>query len=423
MSSLPPISHCWVCDDHEGLHFLKAVSAPPPPSQHAHKWTTVGGGFRTISAGYDGLVCAVKESSLLVRKYVTHENPVGKGWKKFACDAVRIMAGRTFVVRKSSRGHLYAARVDLTAEVLDWASIPPCHGEGGMVENGNGEIGNDRESLHYAVDDEDRLFQITGRGVVSCCDLLQCSHGNDLLLHWVTISSPPPKLNQGSSWISRIIWKASDGGGSDDNGWVSMVSAGVGGALWCLREGTNEAWQLVIGQIGGTLKSNWNDFQLPFYEDEQVIMLSACKSAADRLYAVVKGASYYKMVSFSLTGEECGKSREEIVLPVRYPCWSVAICSTRPEEVPQRRKNIIAKKRAIPSSPSNSRCPEPKRPRHSVGDTSQLVEGIPVVLVCKPVAINGISTRHLDTELRIPSVDILCEKYDFSIERKVISDC
>lgn len=304
MSSKTPY-HCWVCDDHGGLYIL---------SDHPQKWVKVDSGFKSIYGGYGGLVCGIKDCSLYIRKCVNHKTPVGTGWVVYACDILKVMPGRTCIVRKSSKGCLLAARVDLEAEVLDWKPIQPHCTEVGERSS---------EQLHHVMDDGDRLFTVTGRGAVYCCEPLTRD------LYWYPIAAPP---NIGSSQgifgkLFSSFWSA-NGDTNSGQDWVSMISFGTG-CIWCLREDTVEVWQLVIAWLNSAPKSNWARVELPLAEKEVVVSLSAFKSAMGGMYAIVKGEGYFKMVSCSSGSAAGGPGRVEIGLPVRTPCWSMAICSTQ----------------------------------------------------------------------------------------------
>ena len=301
--------HCWVCDDHGGLHVLKNCA-----DLANQKWVTVDNGFRNIYAGYGGLVCGIKGCSLYIRKYVSRANPIGTGWMVCACDVIKVMPGRVCVVRRPSKGCLLAARVDLEVEVLDWNPIPPCREESS-------------EQLHHVMDDGDRLFTVTGNGAVFCCEPLIRDP------YWYRIATPPNLGGSGLGILSKLwsnIW--SDGDAGDGRDWVSTVSVGSG-CIWCLREGTREAWQLVVGWVDSVPKVNWTQVKLPLSEDESIVTLSAGKSARSGVYAIVRGGGYFKMVSClrGSAGEDGdgGDSSVDIALPVRYPCWSLAVCSTQ----------------------------------------------------------------------------------------------
>ena len=304
-----PNSHCWVCDDHGGLHVLKNINTHCGGSC---RWTSICGGFKSIYAGYGGLVCGIKDSSLHIRKNVSYHNPVGKGWTKDSCDILKAMPGRTCIVRMSARGMLYWAKFRRRDdEILDWTIIPPQH-----EDEGNDRI---REDLQYVVDDKDRLFGVTGSGDVSYCELLI-----DGDLHWVTIAMPPhPRASHGIvNWLSSFLRT-----NSSDANRLTMVSAGMG-SLWCVMKDSNEIWQLVIGQLNGAPKANWVKADLELSDDEEIVSLSGCKSAVDGLYVIVKGEGYFKMVAFSLNPG--GRGRVEMELPVRYPCRSLGVCSAAP---------------------------------------------------------------------------------------------
>lgn len=290
---------------------LKDISNHCRDPKHS-KWTRVDGGFRSIYASHGGLVCGIKDSSLYIRKHVTHEDPLGSCWVKQICDVVKVILGKKCLLRKTSRGYLHMAKVDLQRTFLDWKLVPPHDGK-------FGDRVSDSEHCHHVVDDGDRLFAITASGEVFCCELLT----GDFL--WDTIAAPPPPgMSQG--FVKNLLltfWREDTSNAQD---WVGMVSAG-GGSIWCLREGTKEVWQLVISWLNSKPKVNWTKVDLPLLEEEEVVSLSACKSAKDRLYVIVKEEGYFRMVSCSFSAGKWG--RVELELPVRYPCRSMGICSVQ----------------------------------------------------------------------------------------------
>jgi hypothetical protein len=300
-----------VCDDRGGLYALKDMSGVADPSRL--EWVMVDSGFKAIYAGHHGLVCGTKGDSLYIRRCVNHVTPVGTGWAVHACDILKIVPSKTCVVRKPSEGCLLVARVDFEAEILHWNSLPPYCTQ--LDKEGS-------EQLHYVMDDCDRLFAITGNGSVYCCEPLT----NDP--YWYGVAAPP-NLGSTQGIISQLFsnfWSTDAGSNLD---WVSMVASGTG-CIWCLRAGSREAWQLVIGWVNSVPKVNWNKIELPLSEGESVVSLSSCKSGKGGLYTIVKGDGYFKMVSCFATK---GQDRLEMKLPVRYPCWSLAICSTPVIEV------------------------------------------------------------------------------------------
>lgn len=287
-------------------------------------WVRVDSGFKSIYAGYEGLVCgvkesALKESALYIRRGVTCNNPMGTDWVRCECDVLKAMAGRHCVVRKSSKGHLYGARVgSCSMGLLDWRFIP-------LLDESRRKDGREREEVfyRYVIDDKDRLFGIASSGEVSYCQLLQT---NDL--HWNLVTGPPSLLTRGpglAGWVASF-WRPQD----STRDWVGKVSFGAG-ALWCLKERGNQVWQLVIGQLKDELKVNWVRTELPLSDEEEIVDISACKASRDGLYLIVKMEGAYRMVSCSLGGESC--DRVDIKMPVRYPCYSMAICSTTVEKV------------------------------------------------------------------------------------------
>ncbi len=326
-------SHCWVCDDHGELYIVTDINeshSQSPESPNAGevklKWTKVDSGFRNIYTGYDGLVCAIKESSLWVRKGVTSDRPMGDDWIRYMCDILKVMAGRTYIVRKSAKGKLHTARINQKEPevLLDWKYIPAIHEQQDKDED---------EAFHYhAVDGRDRLFSVTESGMVSCCDML-----SEEDLYW-TLVTGPPKMDKGLvGWISSKLWtssssnsstskSSSSSSSSSSNDWVGAVSFGLD-SLWCLKEGSNEVWQLVIGQLNDTLRVNWVRSELPHLDGEETVSLAACKSTKDGLYLIVKEQGHHRIVSYSLNkkGEDSG--RTEIALPTRYSCKCIAISS------------------------------------------------------------------------------------------------
>ena len=309
-----PSSHCWICDEYGAVYFLKNISIHctnhiSKPSIELFEWIKVGSDFSSIYAGYSGLVCAIKDSALHVRKGVTCENPMGTDWVVSMCDAIMVTLGTSCIVRKSSKGALYFAVIDdnFDSQVLDWKFIPPCQ--------------EDRElCCNFVVDSNDRLFGITTTGEVLCCKLLTNN------LNWIFVTGPPPpnlflgKTRRIIGLLSQI-WRSEDNNKQD---WVCMVSSGID-SIWCLRKGGNEVWQLVIGQLNDLIKANWVKLELPLCGKESVVTLSACKTFKDGLYCIVRdNGEDYKLVYCSLNG--CG--RVECLLPVKNSFRSLTISST-----------------------------------------------------------------------------------------------
>lgn len=330
MTSPNSRSHCWICDDHGGLYVLKDISVHCRDSQTKPTWSKVDSGFKSIYAGYRGLVCGIKDRSLYVRKCVNHDTPVGTGWEMYACDVLKVMPGRTCIVRRSSKGRLHAAKVNLETGVLDWKPIPPYREE---IEGGN------TEQLHHVVDGSDRLFSITGNGAVFCYELLSRDP------YWYEIAAPPDlAMNQGIIGKLFNMW-STNGDCNGDRDWVGVVGYGLE-CIWCLRKSTKEVWQLVIGCLNNAPKTNWVKVMLPLSDEENIVSLSACKSARGGLYVIVKGEGHWKLVycSFSSAG---GCDRMTIELPVRYPCWSIAICSIPRTVVVGRQAEVSAGKKML----------------------------------------------------------------------------
>lgn len=297
--------HCWVCDERGGLYVWKNCTDPAN-----QKWFTVDSGFRNIYAGYGGLVCGIKGRSLYIRKNVSPATPIGNGWIVCACSVIKVMPGRVCVVRRTPQGHLLAARVDMEVELPDWLPIPPCLEES--------------KQLHHVIDGDDRLFTITGSGAVSCCEPLTRDP------YWYPITAPP-NLGKGQGILSKLwsnisIWSV-NGNADDSSNWVNMVSVG-GGCIWCLREGTREVWQLAVGWVKGIPKVNWTQVKLPLSDEESIVSLSAGKSPRSGVYVIVRCDGHFKMVS-CLVGSAGDSDRVDIALPVRYPCLSMAVCSTQ----------------------------------------------------------------------------------------------
>lgn len=296
-------SHCWVCDDTGGLYVLRDSVL----SKAKKQWIHVDSKFKTVSIGYDGLVCAIKNLSLYIRKSVTHTTPEGMDWVQHACDVFKVIPGKTCVVRKSAGGHLYVARVDYHAHVLDWESVPSLHPD---------SLGT-RTVCHHVVDSADRLYSVTGHGEVFCCELLHGGDSGDL--QWNMVVGPPPLRQEKGllSWISsKVFWDTYEG-----RDWIRLVSFGAD-SLWCLGEG-NELWQLAISWLNATAKAHWNRVNLPISSEEEVVAISACKSTRDGLYLMVSEEGHYKIVFHSFNAS----SRVDISLPVRYPCRSMGSCS------------------------------------------------------------------------------------------------
>lgn len=304
-------SHCWVCDDSGGLYIFRNINVHSRNRVSADLkcgWTNVDRGFRSVYAGYSGLVCGIKNSTLYIRKGVTSDNPIGTEWAQHECDILKIMLGKVCIVRKSSRGNMYVAQIgSTTTEMLDWKSILPLD-DGEREDQSVGEV-----DYHHVVDDEDRLFSITGGGEVYCCEL----RSGELL--WSLISGPPPHLAKSAGFVGWVssFWTTQ----RDD--WISTVSFGVS-SLWCLRKDCNEIWQLVTSWLNRTPKVNWVKTELPLSGEEKIISLSACKCTKDGLYLIVEDEGHYRMVFCSLSSR-CDMA--EIGLPTRYPCRSMAICS------------------------------------------------------------------------------------------------
>lgn len=273
------------------------------------QWIKVDTGFKNIYAGYNGLVCAIKESSMWVRKGVTCENPKGEEWLQYVCDVLKVIPGLQCVVRKSAKKRLHTAKINYEDLVLDWICCPTL--------NEDSCQGDDTESMHYyACDSKDRLFVVTENGTVSYCDLL-CRED----LQWNFVTGPPNMDKRGMSlvsWVSRKLWTNSN------DSWVGGASFGLD-SLWCLKEDGSEVWQLVIGQLNNELRVNWVRSDLLHPNEEEALSLAACKSAKDRLYVIVKSEGRYRLVFYSL--KDTG-SRTELALPVRSPCRCIAISST-----------------------------------------------------------------------------------------------
>lgn len=305
------MSSLWICDDRGRLYVLTDISGIHcSNSPMKSKWIKVDSGFKNVYAGHRGLVCGIKDCSLYIRKGITHNTPMGTDWVVCACDVLKVMAGKTCIVRKSSRGHLYVAKVNLGEEVLDWKPIPPPNDARG-----------DLEQMHYAVDEGDRLFSVTGSGTVFCCELLLTRE-----LYWYPLTGPPNLESNQSIYSMLSNFWSSNGDANGDRDWISQVSFGFE-CLWCLREGTKEVWQLVIGWLNSVPKTNWTKLELPLSADEEsVVALTACKSTRNGLCVIAKGEGYFKIVSclFSSAGS-C--DRVEVELPTRCPCRSIALCS------------------------------------------------------------------------------------------------
>ena len=304
-------SHCWVCDDTGGLYVLRDSALSKAKKK---QWIHVDSKFKTVSTGYHGLVCAIKNLSLYIRKSVTHATPEGTDWVRHACDVFKVMPGKTCIVRKSAEGRLYAARVDYHAQVLDWKSVPSLDG------SSLGSTNMQELYCHHVMDSADRLYSVT-RGEVFCCELLRgCGGGDgDDDLQWNMVVGPPPLRKETSllSWISsKVLWDTHEA-----QDWISLVSFGVD-SLWCLGVG-NELWQLAMSWSNGTAKAHWNRVELSLSSEEEVVAISACKSTRDGLYLMVSEGGHYKIVFFSFN---CS-SRVDISLPVRYPCRSMGNCS------------------------------------------------------------------------------------------------
>lgn len=304
-------SHCWVCDNRGGLYILKDVDGA---TTHEAKWTKVDSGFKNIYAGYDGLVCGIKNSALYIRQGVTFDCPAGTEWSKYECDVLKAIPGRLCLVRKSAKGKLFVARVHSnSAEVLDWKSVPARNCD--QRTDGKNEAEN--VILHYVVDSGDRLFGIASSGEVFCYELLQV----DSNFRWTLVAGPPPMKDSGVvGWVTSL-WRT-----RNDKDWVRTVSPGVD-LLWCLQEEGREVWQLVIGHLNGKLRTNWVKAELPLCGEEEIIAMSASKSTKDGLYLIVKEEGHYSLVRCSFNAE--GSGQTNIQLPVRYCCDTLAICSTK----------------------------------------------------------------------------------------------
>ncbi len=305
------MTHCWVCDDHGGLHFLQDVIIHHGNdlSVETIQWSKVGTGFHSVHAGYGHVVCGIKNSSLYLRRGITFKMPMGVEWVKHVCDVVDIMVGKHYIVRKSSNGSLYSTKTSHIYDlVLDWAFVPPY------------QDSNSNAHDHQAVDNSDRLYSITSNGEVFCCDLLASD------LQWRLIMGPPV-VGRSGGWIPSIrFWKSQE---DVDKEWIiSMVSPGLR-SIWCQKDKSNEVWQLVIGSMMTNV--NWMKSALPLTNEETIVSLSASKSTEDGLYLILQERGCYKLVSFTLNMEDCGAI--QIPLPVRYPCNSLAISITEEVEI------------------------------------------------------------------------------------------
>ena len=317
-----------MCDDHGNVYFSPNIGSSPssstqPPEQN-QEWSHVGNGFDCIVAGYCGIVCGIKDSSLYVRRSVTYMQPMGSKWDQHFCDVEQVMVGKEYIVRKSSLGLCYYTRQtthSLSFGVLEWSAVES------FVEQEAPDSNSDALIHHYAVDIHDRLYGMTLSGRVVCYKLL------DEEPCWSVVSQLPPrpkrttKAGQLVGWISSI-WRSSNNSNSDtstNGSRISKVSVGKG-SIWCLMEDHSEIWQLVISELKHTTKWNWVKSVLPLDKDEEVLHFEACKSSVDRLYVALRKRGLCKMLSYSLNSKDNGRC--EVVYPSKHPCQSLAIAGT-----------------------------------------------------------------------------------------------
>ena len=320
-------SHCWLCDELGVLYFTASIT--PPLSSRSYgpgdgmQWIQVGEGFHSVAAGYDGLVCGIKDSSLYLRKGVTDSKPMGTQWARHICNIIQVLVGKKCIVRKSSLGMLFSTTltaVSFDSGVLDWSSVES------LMEPQGADCSCDPPLYHYTIDGCDRLYGLTVSGGVACYNLLEQEPC------WSSVAeAPSPRVSTRTGWLVdwlSSIWQSqrvSDTSSGADGCCIRQVSVGIG-SVWCLVKGQYEVWQLVISQLEHTTKFNWVKSVLPLEKDVEVLHFEASKSSVDQLFFVLRESGIYKMMSFSFNSESSGRS--EVMYPSSRSCKSLAISCT-----------------------------------------------------------------------------------------------
>ena len=357
-------SSMWLCDDQGDVYVLKnldkyvdscvvnlqhksylavhdsrGLPAPPtPPDLPSLEWSQVGTKFSSVAAGFEGLVCGLKDTELFIRVGVSSAVPQGTAWTKVICEATQIAVGRDCIARRTITGRLFASNVrkeysscsaSNQSLVLSWTPISMGGLEELLSQQKTPETAEDLE--HFLLDEQDRLFIVTRAGWVYTC-FNPCLEEN---AGWITVAEPPSvKAKLNASWVYNLFWP------QKKEGFFRQVCAGRG-SLWCARPSNCDLsiCQLVVSDFvtsGGVseLRTNWTLVAVPT-KDERAVLLAASKNTVDGIYTVMKKNSNgrIQIVAFSLN--QADSSRVDIPLPSPHDPQSleISLCSSAPHSM------------------------------------------------------------------------------------------
>ena len=365
-------SNLWLCDAAGDVYVLKnldkyidssaayqqyksylatchaeGLPAPPTsPNVPSLEWIKVGSKFSSIAAGFEGLVCGLKDARLYIRVGLCVGVPEGTGWVEVIGKAAQIAVGKDCIARKTDSGKLFISNVrqdysccsvSTQPLVLSWHAIS-VGGLEEMLSQQNTTVTS--ETLeHFLLDENDRLFIVTDTGWVYAC-FQPCAE--DSVTSWIKVSEPPQVQR---SFFHNLYYPFCR---PKKEGFFRQVCAGRG-LLWCVRPDNLDLRQLVMSDFTTSegvceLRTNWSKVTLPT-DDERPVLLAASKNTVDGIYAMMKKNynGHTQIVAFSLN--QAGHGRVEIPLPSQYDpqVLEIALCSCGPVSMTMSKLSRIDK--------------------------------------------------------------------------------